>query len=120
MPKPKQFTDEMMIKAIENARGLIDVAKAMLGCSAQTIYERIKTSPAVADAVQRSRVQLLDFAELKLYNRIKAEDTTAIIFTLKTLGRDRGWREKQDVVNEGTLKVEIIHRGDPIDDGDDD
>lgn len=44
---------------------------------------------------------LVDFAENALVQRIGKGDTTAIIFTLKTKGRARGYIEKQQMEHSG-------------------
>ena len=41
--------------------------------------------------------QQLDFAESTLFQQMKAGNTTATIFFLKTKGRKRGYVEKHDV-----------------------
>lgn len=49
------------------------------------------------NAVIEGRNSRLDFAESKLDQNINNGDTTAIIFLLKTLGKDRGYVERKDI-----------------------
>jgi hypothetical protein len=46
------------------------------------------------DTIIEGRNARLDFAESKLDQNINNGDTTAIIFLLKTLGKDRGYYDK--------------------------
>ena len=45
----------------------------------------------VARALRDERDGLIDFTEKKLFQRVNAGDTRAIIFTLSTIGKTRGW-----------------------------
>lgn len=58
------------------------------------------------DAVIQGRNARLDFAESKLDQNINNGDTTAIIFLLKTLGKERGYVERQE--NKTDVKVSGI------------
>jgi hypothetical protein len=48
------------------------------------------------DTIIEGRNARLDFAESKLDQNINNGDTTAIIFLLKTLGKDRGYYDKSN------------------------
>ena len=43
------------------------------------------------------RETLIDFAENQLFQQVKDGNITAIIFTLKTIGKSRGYVERQEV-----------------------
>jgi len=46
------------------------------------------------DLMEQKREEIIDFAESQLIKKISDGDTTAIIFFLKTIGRNRGYSEK--------------------------
>lgn len=81
------------IAAIKAARGLITVAARSLGVEFSAVYGMAKRHPEVKQAIEDSREQMLDFAESKLFENMKANDNTALIFFLKTQGRKRGYNE---------------------------
>jgi hypothetical protein len=70
------------------------IAKS-LGVERVTLYKWIEDE-ALEDAVIEGRNARLDFAENKLDKKIESGDTTAIIFLLKTLGKERGYVERQE------------------------
>jgi len=57
----------------------------------------IKDYPSVAEAATEARERMIDFAESKLYQNIKAGDNTAIIFYLKTQAKHRGYIERSEL-----------------------
>jgi c-di-GMP-related signal transduction protein len=91
-----QYTDAQIVKAVRKAAGMVSVAARALGCDTQTIYNRMKTSDEVRRAVDDARDDLLDRAESKLLEEIDNNNITAIIFALKTVGKKRGYVERQE------------------------
>ena len=47
-------------------------------------------------AIEEGRNQLLDLAEKRLFDLVNEGHPSAIIFTLKTLGKHRGYIERQE------------------------
>ena len=77
------------------ALGNISVAAESLGVVRNTLVKWVEEEE-LKDVVVQARNARLDFAESKLDQNINNGDTTAIIFLLKTLGKDRGYVERQE------------------------
>lgn len=95
------YDKEQFIKAIENSGGYISLISERVGCHISTVYDWIEKDEDVAAAIKREKVKQVDFAEGKLQSLIKKENPTAIIFYLKTQGKDRGYYEHrtQDITS---------------------
>ena len=73
------------------------------------IKENVKADWNVfAAEVEEVKEEFLDFAEECLVERMRAGDTTAIIFALKSKGKQRGWGEKAE------MQVDLSSGGQPI------
>lgn len=91
-----RFTNEQIIKALRESRGLVAVAARKLGCARQTIYNRAEKSEAVREALVEAREFTTDIAEAALYKAIEAGEGWAVCFYLKTQGKGRGYIERQE------------------------
>ena len=56
-----------------------------------------KKFPTVAQAKENARTEMLDEAELRLWKAIQRDESWAIAFCLKTIGRSRGYGERLDL-----------------------
>jgi len=92
----RQYSTAEIVKAIHEADGLLSRAAELLGCSRNAIYRRAN-EPEIAEAIKDARAFIVFDAEDALRNRIKDGDTTAIIFTLKTLGKQHGYIERHEL-----------------------
>lgn len=101
----EQYTHEQMIEALTFAKGMRTLAANRLKCDYKTVCRYIELYPDVAQAEKTARESMLDAVELKLFDRCMKDDTTAIIFTLKTLGKSRGYIEKQININVDMSKL---------------
>lgn len=100
----KEETKKRLIAEIISTRGFKTLACSSLGVNPRTfrkwVAEDAKFRSAVADAVEIARELRDDIAEQKLFGRVEAGDTTAIIFYCKTRLKDRGYSEKAQPAKE--------------------
>ena len=109
MAAKNKFSTETVIKALKKARGIKAVAAKILGCDRHTVDNYIKRHPTVAKAYQEQRETLIDVAEGKLITKLDADESWAIKFVLTTLGKKRGYVERQEIagVEDAPLAVRI-------------
>ena len=93
---------------------MVFLAAQILGCSHVTVYNYAKRYPSVQKAIDANRGEVIDAAELALYDAVLAKEHWAVAFTLRTIGRDRGYVEKQalDVTSGGEPLTVIVERDD--------
>jgi len=104
--KKREETAARIIKAIKESNGLMTVAAAKSGIGYRTICRYVAEFPSVKEVAQEAHERMLDFAESKLYERIKGGDNACIIFYLKTQGKARGYIERQEITGtEGNALV---------------
>lgn len=101
MGRPRKYSDEQMVTALTETKGMVYIAAEKIGCEADTIYLRAKSSPAVAQAMKHERGKVVDTAELKLYTALIAGEPWAIQMALRCLGKDRGYTEKTEHLHTG-------------------
>lgn len=61
-----------------------------------TYYYWLKESEVFKQNINEIREGLIDFAESKLMQEVRSGNTTAILFFLKTQGKDRGYVERME------------------------
>lgn len=74
----------------------------------QTFYNWLNADPDFKSAIEEAKEKLLDFAESKLVEQIQTGITPALIFFLKTQGKQRGYTEKVQTELSGSVKIEPI------------
>lgn len=100
------LTVKQIEHAIKQTAGNVSAAARALGVSRSTVNRRIAESPVLKQLVEDTREELVDVAESALRREVLAGNITAIIFTLKTQGKKRGYIERQEYV--GAPDVEPI------------
>ena len=93
----KRYKAQQVADAITQAKGFVTYAAQILGCDRSTVHNYINKYPECKDALQDARHSMLDNAELQLLRQINEGNMTAIIFTLKTIGKHRGYVERHDI-----------------------
>lgn len=94
-----------MIEALEKSLGIVTTACKSVGISRVTHYEWMKEDEEYRKSVEGISDIALDFAESKLHKSIESGSDTATIFYLKTKGKKRGYIEKQEIEQSGSLTI---------------
>jgi hypothetical protein len=92
-----KVTKEEILVAIKQFRGIVTSICNNLQISRQAFYERANRDEEIITALKNAREEIIDFAETKLVELIRDGNANAIFFYLKTVGRDRGYVEKQEI-----------------------
>lgn len=107
-----KYTIDQMVEAAHSSYGLVANMAKKLGCERQTVYNYAKKYKTVETAIEQARVGIVDIAETALLKKIAGGDTASIIFTLKTLGKARGYVERSEITGKDgeAFSIEIIRR----------
>jgi len=92
-----RYTVEQIDHALRATSGNVAYAARELGASRSTIYRFIENRPTLQQVLVDAREELVDIAESALRREVLNGNITAIIFTLKTQGKARGYVERQEV-----------------------
>lgn len=94
-----ELNKKAVLKALEASLGVATQACKIAGVGRTQFYHWLATDEDFAQAVDDIQNIALDFAESKLHKLIENGNTTAVIFYLKTKGKNRGYVERSEVVN---------------------
>jgi hypothetical protein len=105
--KYRHYKTAEIVEALKATGGMVYMAARKLGCDPSTIHVRAKASPEIQAAIDNARGDMLDMAEHELKKAVRGGDMTAIIFTLKTIGKHRGYVERveQTGANGGAIEI---------------
>jgi hypothetical protein len=113
--KKRRSTPKMKAEDIRRellgALGNVSVAASRLGVSRAALHLRIKNDPDLQQILTDAREAIVDRAENALLAAVTEKQAWAVCFTLKCLGKDRGYVEAQQVQQSGSVEV-IIRRED--------
>lgn len=94
--KPKYSAKEIEL-ALRESAGLQYIAATKLKCAPSTVTNYVKRNKHLQRVVEECREGVLDLAEGKILEKIRDGDIAAIIFFLKTKGKNRGYTERQEI-----------------------
>ena len=92
----QKFTVDQIKEVLIEARGRIYLAADELGCDPRTIYNYIDRFPTLGHLKESLKGKRVDKAEDKLDVAVERGESWAICFLLKTIGKDRGYVERQE------------------------
>lgn len=99
-----RLTNRQIIDALRQVNGMVYLAARRLGCSPTTIYNRMAKAEGIRHVCETARGELIDVAEQKLKSAVEKGEPWAISLVLRTIGKSRGYVERQEVLN----SVEIV------------
>ena len=107
----RKYTQEQMIRALEESKGLIAPAARALGCSRDAIRSYLEEYSAVSQAKLDQREAVTDMAENALYQAILDREAWAVCFYLKCLAKDRGYVERAELTgtNGAPVKIRLVY-----------
>lgn len=88
---------KLFLKAFERTAGNISQSCKAINIDRGTYYNWIGRNQKFAREVEAVKQSLVDLTESKLMELINEKNPTAIIFYLKTQGKDRGYIEQSKV-----------------------
>lgn len=94
MGAPLRFTAKQMVDMLNKSKGMVYLAARQLGCNPQTVYNYAERYASVKEAIATQHGERLDMAEVALLKAVKNGEAWAVCFTLKTLGKQRGFIER--------------------------
>lgn len=110
----EKYETQDIIDALKSLNGAVYLTARKLGCTPQTIYNRMNKSKAIRNACEDARGEMVDIAEQKFRMAIQNGEPWAIAMALKTIGKSRGYIERQEVTGAdgGAINVIIKPRAD--------
>jgi hypothetical protein len=90
---------KLVLEALEKSLGVVTEALKSCNLSRTQFYKWMKDDSEFKENVEYLKNVAIDFAESQLYGLIAEKNPTAVIFYLKTKGKDRGYVERVENVN---------------------
>ncbi|GAF82478.1 unnamed protein product [marine sediment metagenome] len=103
----RKYSVKKMVIAIKESKGMIYVAARKMGCAANTIYNYAAEYEEVQRAIDEERGMMVDTAELALWKALQNGEAWAISLTLKTLGKKRGYVERQELTGADGKPIDV-------------
>lgn len=105
----RRVSEEEITVLLTKHFGNISHVARLLGVDRSTLHLRINKSAKLQQIVMDARERMVDDAESALHAAILQRDGWAVCFTLKTIGRTRGYIEKQEIEHSGTInQIQVV------------
>ena len=102
------LTKEQIEGALYTTKGLLSLTAEKLGVTRRTIYNYIERYPELALVRDDAREKMVDTAELALESAVLEKQGWAVALVLKTLGRHRGYVDRQEIAGAAGGPVEVV------------
>ena len=110
MSSTKGYTEKKVLVAIKGSGGIITTISNRLGAEWHTAKNLVNRWESTKQAYKDERESILDMSESTLLRSIKEGDTQSAKWMLSTLGRERGFNERVEIVGKdgGPVAFEIV------------
>jgi len=103
--------EELIAEALIQSKGLQYIAARTLKVDAATICRRIADSPYLQGVVHEAKEHRIDLAELALNKHVEDNSLGGVCFTLKTVGKKRGYTEAPELLE---ATKEVVRQGNDL------
>ena len=104
-----QQTKKALLEALGQTLGVVRSACKIVGIDRSTFYKYVNEDEKFDAEVKDIGESAIDFAESKLYEQIRENNTTSTIFYLKTKAKHRGYVEKTEIEHSGEIKEVVVN-----------
>jgi hypothetical protein len=111
MPKP--MSKEKIIAAIKGTGGIITDIADKLSLSWHMAYDTVQMYPETILALEDEKEKRLDLAETTITKAISEGDVQTSKWLLMTIGKKRGYSEKQEMEISGQGQLVIVRGNKP-------
>jgi hypothetical protein len=103
-----KLTKDGVTEALKKTNANISLAAKSLGVNRSSLYRFIERSPDLKELITDERESLVDIAESALKSAVVGKEAWAVCFTLKTIGKGRGYVERveQTGANGGAIQIQ--------------
>ena len=92
-----RISNKRFNEAVKDTGGILTLVSKRLNISRQSLYNFLKKNPEKRKVLKQEREKIIDLGEGSLFNQVKNQEAWAVKFLLKTVGKERGYYEKQEV-----------------------
>lgn len=103
-----KVTKKQVISAIKRYKGNLTAAAKALGLARCSLYFRVRKHPDLTKLVDDFREARIDRAESIIDWALGKKKPWAVAMVLKGPGKNRGWVERQEQEQIGTVRMEIV------------
>ena len=105
-----RYTPKQMSDMLTEMKGMVFLTAKRLGCDPDTVLRYCKRYPSVQAAKDAQRGEMVDAAELKLWQSIQNGEAWGITYCLSRLGKERGYVERTEQTGkDGAPLVTEVH-----------
>jgi len=99
---------KLMAEALNVNLGIVSMACRQVGISRDTHYRWLKEDPKYKKYLEDAHFNQKDFGEHALMKLVREGNASAVLFFNKTINKDRGYIEKQEIEHSTSgVKIEV-------------